>query len=147
MARRYGPGMLESPQATCRMIAAALPEGLREDLEAHTNAPAGFAQVLGGRFRRQGEALAKAGEDLALCQQQAGERWEELRDLKQRNRLLAALLLHSFDRHSLSWEAGAIEATLDGVKDKDLMLRRDPASGTLHLRTAPKGDPEPWERL
>lgn len=147
MARRYEPGVLESPQATCRMIAAALPEGLREDVEVHTSVPSGFAEVLGRRFRLQGEALAKAEKDLALCQEQQAERWEELRGRKQRNRLLAALLLHDFEGRRRLWSASAIERIVEAVEGKDILLRRDAASGDLHLRTAPKGDPEPWERL
>lgn len=128
-------------------VAQKLPETLRQSVAQLTGDPAAFGEALRRRFEGRADSLIKAQNDLAQCQVQQAERWDELRELKQRNRLLAALLLHSFDRHSLSWEAGAIEATLDGVKDRDLMLRRDPASGTLYLRAAPKDDPEPWERL
>lgn len=137
----------QASRDTLEAVSHLLPETLRQSVVNLVDNPAAFGETLRRRFEDRAKALLKAKEDLALCQQQAGERWEELRDLKQRNRLLAALLLHSFDQHSLSWEAGAVEATLDGVKDRDLLLRRDPASGTLHLRAAPKGDPEPWERL
>lgn len=91
--------------------------------------------------------IKKAEDELALCQEQQAERWEELRDLKQRNRLLAALLLHDFDGRRRLWSASAIERIVEAVEGKDILLRRDAASGDLHLRTAPKGDPEPWERL
>lgn len=139
MARRYEPDPLESPRDTLNSIAIQLPEALRNSLVGPPPASV-FGMVIANH-------VTQVEKDLALCQQQQAERWEELRDLKQRNRLLAALLLHSFDEHQLSWEPGALEATLDGVKDRDLLLRRDPASGVLHLRAAPKGDPEPWERL
>lgn len=128
-------------------VAQALPQALRQSVVRMVDNPMAFGETLKRRFEGQADSLLKAQTDLARCQEQASGRWDELRDLKQRNRLLAALLLHSFDTSELSWEAGSIEATLDGVKGKELLLRRDLASGTLYLRAAPQGDPEPWERL
>lgn len=128
-------------------VTRQLPERLREVMQGHLLSPEGCGMVVGQEFVAMEKRIGAAEAALALCQEQQAERWEELRDLKRRNRLLAALLLHAFGSTPTAWTANDIEAALDGVKDRDLMLRRDPASGTLYLRAAPKGDPEPWERL
>lgn len=147
MGLRLGDAWNAGSREALTIVAQMLPETLRQSVVKLVDNPTAFGETLRRRFEGQADSLIEARDKLALCQEQAGGRWEELRDLKQRNRLLAALLLHSFDTSELSWEAGSVEATLDGVKDKELLLRRDPASGTLYLRAAPQGDPEPWERL
>lgn len=128
-------------------VMCELPMSVRVSLEGVFDSPAAFGTILTRHFDERQRALDKAEDGVAGWRQTAIGVERNLAELKQRNRLLAALLLHSFDANDLSWEAGAIEAALDGVKDKELLLRRDPASGTLYLRAALRGDPEPWERL
>lgn len=146
MARRYESGPMESPETTLRAVALPLPPTLQQSV-IQLRDPVAFGETLRRRFEGQADSLIGARKEAEGWKDNARLHQQQVEALRQKNRLLAALLLHSFDQHQLSWEPGAIEAALDGVKGRDLMLRRDLASGDLHLRAAPAGDPEPWERL
>lgn len=142
-----GGDMPSTSRETLNQVASMLSPTLRQSLAHHVTSPQGFGLELCRRFDGQAETLVKTQEDLAKTQQAATERWHEIAELKQRNRLLAALLLNDFGGRQRLWSASAVEEVLSTVEDKDLLLRRASASGDLHLRSAPTGDPEPWERL
>lgn len=136
----------DTARETLRAVALPLPPTLQQSV-IQLRDPVAFGETLRRRFQLQADSFTQAQKEAEGWKGAARANQQQAETLKQQNRLLVALLLHSFDEHQLSWDPGAIDAALDGVKDRDLMLRRDPASGVLHLRAAPKGDPEPWERL
>lgn len=148
MARRYESGPMESPETTLRAVALPLPQTLQQSVINQVD-PVAFGETLRRRFEGQANSLIEARKEAEGWKDNARLHQQHAEALRQKNRLLAALLLREggYDVTEAAWTSAELDAVIDGVKDKDLLLRRDPASGDLHLRAAPAGDPEPWERL